>query len=59
MVIDGAERLVMGSDAPFAVGDLGRSVASIRGMTFLSERDRTRILGENAERFLGLHPGGV
>lgn len=49
----------MGSDAPFAVGDLGRSVASIRGMTFLSERDRTRILGENAERFLGLHSGGV
>jgi len=50
----GAERLVMGSDAPFAVGDLGRSVASIRGLTFLSERDRARILGENAERFLGL-----
>jgi aminocarboxymuconate-semialdehyde decarboxylase len=51
----GAERLVLGSDAPFAVGDLGRSVASIRGLTFLSERDRARILGENAERFLGRH----
>jgi aminocarboxymuconate-semialdehyde decarboxylase len=48
----GVERIVMGSDAPFAVGDLARSVADIRGFTFLSARDRARILGENAEVYL-------
>ena len=48
----GADRLVLGSDAPFAVGDLGRSVTSIRNLTFLPRRDRERILGANAERFL-------
>lgn len=49
----GAGHIVMGSDAPFAVGDLARSVAAIRGLTFLSERERADILGPNAERFLG------
>jgi len=48
----GADRLVLGSDAPFALGDLTRSVASIRGFTFLPERDRARILGMNAARFV-------
>jgi aminocarboxymuconate-semialdehyde decarboxylase len=50
----GAERLVIGSDAPFAVGDLARSVREIRAFAFLPERDRQKILGENALRFLGL-----
>jgi aminocarboxymuconate-semialdehyde decarboxylase len=50
----GAERLVIGSDAPFAVGDLARSVREIRAFPFLPERDRAKILGENALRFLGL-----
>ncbi|MBI2203284.1 MAG: amidohydrolase [Candidatus Rokubacteria bacterium] len=50
----GAERLVIGSDAPFAVGDLARSVREIRAFPFLPERDREKILGENALRFLGL-----
>lgn len=50
----GAERLVIGSDAPFAVGDLARSVQEIRAFAFLPERDRDKILGENALRFLGL-----
>lgn len=50
----GAERLVIGSDAPFAVGDLARSVREIRACSFLPQRDRDRILGENALRFLGL-----
>lgn len=48
----GAGHLVMGSDAPFAVGDLRRSVDSIRALTFLPVRDRERILGANAESFL-------
>lgn len=50
----GADRLVIGSDAPFAVGDLERSVLEIREFTFLPERDRLKILGANALAFLGL-----
>jgi aminocarboxymuconate-semialdehyde decarboxylase len=50
----GAERLVIGSDAPFAVGDLARSVREVRTFAFLPERDRQKILGENALRFLGI-----
>jgi len=50
----GAERLLIGSDAPFAVGDLARSVREVRAFAFLPERDRDKILGENALRFLGL-----
>ena len=49
----GAPHIVLGSDAPFAVGDLGRSVASIRGLTFLSEGEREAILGPNALEWLG------
>ena len=52
----GPERLVLGSDAPFAVGDLGRSVASVRDFAFLPRRDRARILGDNARRVLGRAP---
>ena len=48
----GVDHIVMGSDAPFAVGDLKRSVASIRGLTFVAATDRQRILGPNAEAFL-------
>ncbi len=49
----GAHHIVLGSDAPFAVGDLGRSVASIRGLTLLSEGEREAILGPNALEWLG------
>ena len=48
----GADRLVIGSDAPFAVGSLARSIASIRDFAFLPRRDRERILGVNAREFL-------
>ena len=48
----GADRLLIGSDAPFAVGDLARSVTEIEGFAFLTTRDRARILGENALRYL-------
>lgn len=48
----GADRLVIGSDAPFAVGSLARSIASIREFTFVPRRDRERILGANAQEFL-------
>jgi aminocarboxymuconate-semialdehyde decarboxylase len=49
----GADRLLIGSDAPFAVGDLARSVTEIEDFAFLTTRDRARILGENALRYLG------
>lgn len=48
----GADHVVMGSDAPFAVGDLARSVQSIRALEALPVRDRERILGENALVYL-------
>jgi aminocarboxymuconate-semialdehyde decarboxylase len=48
----GVERIVMGSDAPFAIGDLRRSVESIRALSFLPVRDRERILGANAVAYL-------
>ena len=49
----GSHLIVLGSDAPFAVGDLGRSVASIKGLPFLSEGERAAILGPNALDWLG------
>jgi predicted TIM-barrel fold metal-dependent hydrolase len=52
----GADRIVMGSDAPFAVGDLARSVEAIRALSVLPVRDRERILGENALAFLAGRP---
>jgi hypothetical protein len=48
----GARALRRRSDAPFAIGDLARSVESIRSLTALPARDRARILGANAEAFL-------
>jgi len=51
----GAERVIMGSDYPYPIGErpAGRVV---RDADFLSERDRSLILGGNAERFLALSP---
>jgi len=48
----GADRLVIGSDAPFAVGSLARSIASVREFAFLPRKDRERVLGSNAQVFL-------
>jgi aminocarboxymuconate-semialdehyde decarboxylase len=52
----GADHIVMGSDAPFAVGDLRRSVESIRALSFLPVRDRDRMLGANATAYLTGRP---
>ena len=49
----GAERVMLGSDYPYALGErpAGRVV---RDATFLSDGDRARVLGGNAEAFLNL-----
>jgi aminocarboxymuconate-semialdehyde decarboxylase len=52
--VGGADRLVLGSDAPFAVGDMGRSVAAIRGYQFAGDGDKAKILSGNAARLLKL-----
>ena len=52
----GAEHIVLGSDAPFAVGSMERSVAAIRGYGFASEADKRLMLGGNAARLLKLPP---
>jgi aminocarboxymuconate-semialdehyde decarboxylase len=50
----GADHIVLGSDAPFAVGSLERSVATIRGYGFASPAERLLMLGGNAARLLKL-----
>jgi aminocarboxymuconate-semialdehyde decarboxylase len=52
----GSDRIVVGSDAPFASGDLARSVEFIRRCHLLTEADREKILGGNAARLLRLPP---
>ena len=49
----GAERVIMGSDYPYPIGErpAGRVV---RDATFLSDADRALILGGNAQTFLGI-----
>lgn len=55
----GAERIVLGSDAPFAVGSMERSVAAIRGYGFASEAEKLLMLGGNAARLLKLGGEGA
>lgn len=50
----GSDHIVIGSDAPFPVGELARSVEFIRRCQFLTEADREKILGGNAARLLRL-----
>lgn len=52
----GSDQILVGSDAPFPVGQLRRSVEFIRRCEFLTEAERGKILGGNAARFFGLAP---
>ncbi len=52
----GSDHIVLGSDAPFPVGDLARSVEFIRRCQLLTEAEREKILGGNAARLLRLPP---
>jgi len=50
----GIDHLVLGSDAPFAVGDLKRSVEYVRKFQFITEKDKEKILYHNAAELLHL-----
>jgi aminocarboxymuconate-semialdehyde decarboxylase len=54
LALYGADHIVLGSDAPFAVGDLQRSVDYIRNFAFASEADKDRMLSETAAGLLKL-----
>lgn len=43
----GAEQLLLGSDYPHVIGDIGRAVTDIENLR-LTERERSRIMGDNA-----------
>lgn len=49
----GPERLLLGSDYPHQVGDMGRAVEVVSGLP-VAEEVRRAILGDNAARLLGL-----
>lgn len=50
----GADRLILGSDSPFRVGNLKRSVEYIRNFQFVTEVEKDKILGGNSARLLKL-----
>jgi len=50
----GADHLVVGSDSPFAVGDLKKSVECVKKFPYATEEDKVKILYENAARLLKL-----
>jgi len=50
----GADHLMMGSDSPFAVGDLKKSVECIKKFSFATEEDKVKILYGNAAKLLKL-----
>ncbi|HEX2384976.1 MAG TPA: amidohydrolase family protein [Candidatus Binatia bacterium] len=50
----GPERMVLGSDFPLLIGDLPGAVPSIEEMQ-IPERDKQKILGENAKRLLKMN----
>jgi aminocarboxymuconate-semialdehyde decarboxylase len=56
LALYGADHIVLGSDAPFAVGDLQRSVDYLSNFAFATQRDRDRMLGETAATLLKLSP---
>jgi len=49
----GTGHLLLGSDYPFGLGDIESAISSVQE-AFPDERDRIKILGENAEKLLGL-----
>lgn len=52
----GAERVMLGSDYPYPLGETPAG-GLVRGASFLTEDQRTAILGGNAQRFIGARAG--
>jgi aminocarboxymuconate-semialdehyde decarboxylase len=50
----GADRLVLGSDAPFTIGNLKDSVECVKSFPAATEEEKIKILYENAARLLKL-----
>lgn len=50
----GADHLVLGSDSPFAVGDLKKSIELVQKFSFITEEDKEKILFKNAAKLLKL-----
>ena len=49
-----ADHVLLGTDYPFGDGIVGGTVQWIEGMSFLSNQDKNRILGENAGHLLNI-----
>ncbi len=49
-----ADHVLLGTDFPLGDGIVGGAVPWIEKMSFLSEKDKHKILGENATRLLGI-----
>jgi len=54
LACSGTDHLVLGSDAPFAVGDLKKSVECVQNFSFFTEEDKIKILYSNAAKLLKL-----
>jgi len=50
----GSDRLLLGTDHPFGKGNMVNAVRFIEELDFLSQKDKEKILSENAIRLLGL-----
>ncbi len=48
----GPDHLVVGSDSPFAVGDLKKSVSCVKSFPYATEEEKAKILYENAAGLL-------
>jgi len=51
--LSGTDRLLFGTDHPFAAADIPRTLAAVEAMP-LPAKDRAEILGGNARRLFGL-----
>lgn len=52
----GPERIMLGTDYPYPLGEQ-RAGSLVRSLDFLTDAERSAILGGNAQRFLGLSTG--
>jgi aminocarboxymuconate-semialdehyde decarboxylase len=48
------DHMVVGSDSPFAIGDLKKSIECVRMASFITDEGKSKILYGNAARLLNL-----